>query len=40
LKSKDGSELVIVPAKKGYIMIVEKFKDNTKGLEIRLEKVN
>ncbi|MBW3520409.1 DUF6770 family protein [Flavobacterium sp. NKUCC04_CG] len=37
LKSKDGSELSIQPAKKGYIMIVENI---GKTSEIRLEKIN
>jgi hypothetical protein len=40
LKGKDGSELLIYPAKKGYLMIAEKFKDQTKGIEVRLEKIN
>lgn len=40
LKSSDGSELSIVSAKNGYIMIIERFKDKKKGTEIRLEKVN
>lgn len=40
LKSGDGSELSIAAAKKGYILIMERFKDRSKGTEIRLEKVN
>lgn len=40
LKSKDGSDLSIIPAKKGYILIAEEFKDKKKGVEIRLEKIN
>lgn len=40
LKSNDGSELSIAAAKKGYILIMEKFRDKKKGVEMRLEKVN
>ncbi|MDR2223055.1 MAG: hypothetical protein LBE34_09980 [Flavobacteriaceae bacterium] len=40
LKGKDGSELMISPAKNGYILITEEFKDKTKGIEVRLEKIN
>jgi hypothetical protein len=40
LKSEDGSELAIIPAKKGYVLIYETFKDKDKSPEIRLEKIN
>lgn len=40
LQSRDGSELAIAPAKKGYIMIVENYKNKNQGVEIRLERVN
>lgn len=40
LKSSDNSELSILPAKNGYILIAEKFKDKNKSTEFRLEKLN
>lgn len=40
LKSKEGSELSVASAKNGYILIIEKFKDRSKGTEMRLEKIN
>jgi len=40
LKSEDGSDMSITPAKKGYIMIYETFKDKDKSPELRLEKIN
>jgi len=40
MKSEDGSDMDITPAKKGYIMIYETFKDKDKSPELRLEKIN
>ena len=40
LKSEDGSNMVITPAKKGYIMVYETFKDPNRSPELRLEKIN
>lgn len=40
LKSEDGSDMSITPAKKGYIMVYETFKDKDSNPELRLEKIN
>jgi hypothetical protein len=40
LKSEDGSDMLITPAKKGYIMVYETFKDKDRSPELRLEKIN
>jgi hypothetical protein len=40
MKSEEGSEMLITPAKKGYIMIYEVFKEKDKSSELRLEKIN
>lgn len=40
LKSEDDSDMEITPAKKGYIMVYETFKDKDKSAELRLEKIN
>ena len=40
MKSEDGSDMDITPAKKGYIMIYETFKDKDRSPELRLEKIN
>jgi hypothetical protein len=40
LQSEDGSDMLITPAKKGYIMIYETFKDKNRSPELRLEKIN
>jgi hypothetical protein len=40
LKSEDGSDMLIISAKKGYVMVYETFKDKKKSAEVRLEKIN
>lgn len=40
MKSEEGSDMLISPAKNGYIKIYETFKDKNKSPEIRLEKIN
>ncbi|MDR1876802.1 MAG: hypothetical protein LBQ84_04190 [Flavobacteriaceae bacterium] len=40
LKSEDGSRMTITPAKKGYVIIYETFKDKDRSSELRLEKIN
>jgi len=40
LKSEDGSNMSVSPAKKGYIMVYETFNDKDRGSELRLEKIN
>jgi hypothetical protein len=40
LKSEEGSDMVITPAKKGYIMVYEVFSNKDKSNELRLEKIN
>jgi hypothetical protein len=40
LKSEDGSNMAIIPAKKGYLLVYETFKDKDRSPELRLEKIN
>ncbi|MGM5629861.1 hypothetical protein O2K51_03080 [Apibacter raozihei] len=38
--SRDDSKLNVIPAKNGYVLVTEIFKDKNKSTEIRLEKIN